>query len=257
MKAGLFSVLVLVWTWAAYAETPATSPAQAAQAIQEILGDKPFQTHRELKRWQRRDSLAVPPKDRSTWPGFGADSAQDERRFDLDFQLPAGFIKTLALLLEVALWTAVLIALLGLGWQLYRYYQRRRGQANPLFPPGVSPQYHRSLANLALPVSDTLNQQAWSLWEAGDAAAALSLLYRSALGVMQQRDALPIPDSATENECLRLVQRQQPAPTGTYFAALTRAWQQTAYAHQPPAHAEARQLCDAWPQHFARQTKTP
>ena len=254
MKAGLLSALMLVWAWTAYAETPATSPARAAQAIQEILGDKPFQTHRELKRWQRRDSPATAPTGPARLPASGF--AQDEREFDLDFQLPVAFIRTVALLLEIALWAAVLIVLSILGWQLYRYYQRRRGQADPLFPPSVSPQYHRSLANLSLPVSDTLNQQAWLLWEAGDAAAALSLLYRSALGVMQQRDALAIPDSATENECLRLVQHQQPTATGAYFAALTRAWQQTAYAHRPPAHGEARQLCDAWPQHFARQAKS-
>lgn len=81
-------------------------------------------------------------------------------------------------------------------------------------------------------------------WERGDATLALSLLYRGALVRLAKRGALEIPESATENECLRAVRRMETDGIAGAFGALTGAWVRARYGHSAPAAAEFGALCE-------------
>jgi len=94
-------------------------------------------------------------------------------------------------------------------------------------------------------------QHAWTLWQTGEKPAALSLLYRGALSVLNARDGLVIQASTTENECLRFVKQQQLPELTHYFSQLIQVWQQIAYAHRLPQDTKVQSLCEKWPHYFA------
>lgn len=94
--------------------------------------------------------------------------------------------------------------------------------------------------------------EAWKLWQAGDAAGCLSLLYRAALADLIHEHELSIGRSATEADCLELIRAANLAGLFRYFQGLTVAWQTCAYAQRLPAEATAQRLCQDWPRHFRR-----
>jgi hypothetical protein len=98
---------------------------------------------------------------------------------------------------------------------------------------------------------DDIGSEARRLWIAGDAAGALSLLYRGALSALVLRFSAAIRASSTEQECLRAARGVLAAPPAGYFEALTRAWQNTVYAQRRPDAADALKLCDEFARHFS------
>ena len=56
----------------------------------------------------------------------------------------------------------------------------------------------------------TIPQRALALWQNGDHRQALGLLYRSSLHVLINQRSLILPDSLTEEECVRAVNTSQP-----------------------------------------------
>ena len=95
-----------------------------------------------------------------------------------------------------------------------------------------------------------LAEAALQLWQAGDARAALSLLYRGALSRLAQHEQVTLKISDTEGDCLHEVQRTQVQTTSAYFAHLTQAWQTVAYAGRAPLSAEGEALCREFTEHF-------
>ncbi|MEM7244755.1 MAG: DUF4129 domain-containing protein [Acidobacteriota bacterium] len=100
----------------------------------------------------------------------------------------------------------------------------------------------------ALP--DDVAGQAAALWRAGRTDAALGLLYRGALSCLVRRDAVPLRESFTELDCLRVARQCLDSDPSRYFESLTRAWQSTAYAHRPPGDEQAQELFDDFDRHF-------
>lgn len=158
-------------------------------------------------------------------------------------------IRALATAMEWTLWGLLGLALAILGVYLLRWLKwldwqtvvtRRTLPPEQLMGLDIRPEQ--------LPTD--VPAVAWQLWQAGEAEAALSLLYRGALATLVQR-AVPLEGSATEGDCLTQVTRHQPQPVSRFFAELTHAWLLTAYAHRPPATPQVQQLCQQWPQHFA------
>ncbi len=112
---------------------------------------------------------------------------------------------------------------------------------------------------------------AWQLWERGEAAAALSLLYRGALAALMATTAIRFAESWTEGDCLLAVRRHVAAGAGSVgsggsaggggdagaagggdsasaelFARLTATWQAAAYARRVPDGPLMRDLCAGW-----------
>src|SRR5690606_8415332 len=99
-----------------------------------------------------------------------------------------------------------------------------------LFGPGAAPE----------PLPDDLLGAARERWARGAQVEALSLLYRGALARLE---ALEVPASATERECVRLVRRARPGEPARVFAALADAWMAARYGHRPPDDAHFEELC--------------
>ena len=88
--------------------------------------------------------------------------------------------------------------------------------------------------------------EAAAAFRAGDAAGALSLLYRAALVHLIHARGVRIAESATEGECVRMVRAGAARGLADSFARLTSAWLYCAYAHRPPDADEFEQLCELW-----------
>jgi hypothetical protein len=115
----------------------------------------------------------------------------------------------------------------------------------------------RKTEKFVLPVQ--IRAAAEAAWRLGDYRAAVGTLYRGALAFIIFVRKIFLSASATENECLRhvraeLTSRQAnsdaaPAADSALladFSLLVSCWQQTAYAHIPPAAAAFNALCERW-----------
>ena len=120
---------------------------------------------------------------------------------------------------------------------------RRRGHPAPVLstaPPVPS------LAIDADPRSAALAAAVRARLAQGDARGALALLYRGGIDHLRRRGA-PIPDGATEAECLRLATRHLgAAELAAPFRRLTRDWQVLAYAQRQPDPAAILAHLTAW-----------
>lgn len=155
----------------------------------------------------------------------------------------------LALLGTLFQYLAVLLLALGLAWLLWRGWQWLAPRAANRTPGGgsVMPEV-RYLALPDAPLPYSITTAARAAWQAGDAALALSLLYRGAVRELAQRYRIELPDSATEGECLRQARRSGAAVVPAAFAPIVQAWMALAYASHPPADFEA--LLALYARHF-------
>ena len=97
-----------------------------------------------------------------------------------------------------------------------------------------------------------LPQVARGLWEEGQHALAIGLLYQGAVADLVRR-GLPIDEGATEGECLRVVRRQIKGEPLKYFRALTSTWQTLAYAHRSLSWEQVAPLFERWSSHFSEE----
>jgi hypothetical protein len=86
-----------------------------------------------------------------------------------------------------------------------------------------------------------------ALLRAGDARAALALLYRAAVRRLSATLDRPLPAGATESECLHSARQLRADPARELFVQVVRCWQGAAYAGRRPAEAEVEALLAAWP----------
>jgi hypothetical protein len=209
-------------------------PKTAKQYITDILSHPDFDTTREESRWR--------------YLGEWTTEETPEPQPSISFF--SGLIGGIAQLFELLLWLLVgvgiiLLVLYGSRW--LKQWQPEKAKPKEYV---ATPRLLNQELKKGTVLSNNLSEQAWTLWQSGKPVAAISLLYRGALSVLKTRDCLTIHDSATENECLRLVKKQQPTELSEYFFSLTRAWQTLAYANRQPTEIEAQRLCHEWPQYF-------
>jgi Domain of unknown function (DUF4129) len=194
-------------------------PASAAACIAEVRAEPDFGGVRKVTRWL--------PK-QPDWSGANGP--------DLDWLAP--FFEFVARSGEVMLWGALALVLAVLLFSLRGVPGSRRRDR----PPGLP----RTFMGLDLDPSrlprDVVSE-ARAHWRRGDRVAALSLLYRGALVRLSERGALEIPASATEHECVRMVQRTRSGAAADAFDALTGSWVRARYAHEPPGDEQFESLC--------------
>jgi hypothetical protein len=151
--------------------------------------------------------------------------------------------------LRVGMW------LLGAGllvWVLLRLREwlGRAGGARGLAP--LPPTHVGTLDIRPQSLPDDIGGAARSLWQAGEARGALSLLYRGALSRLVHGHGVAIRAASTERECLALA-RPRLAPAALSFVAqLVAAWQTVAYAGRRPAADEVEALCRGFDLHLPR-----
>ncbi len=155
----------------------------------------------------------------------------------------------LAGLLELALWAlagiGVAVLVVWLGRRLQDPAWRRASAESTALPDLI--RGHDALPDV---LPSDVPRAALALWESGEHAAALGMLYAGALLDLVTHRGLDIPRAATEGDCVDAVRRAPGGPLAAYFSELTRAWLQTAYAHRRPAGDQVRALIATWSQHF-------
>lgn len=144
---------------------------------------------------------------------------------------------------------AVALALLLVG---LRHWVRWRGGATSA-PAAKLPSHVRDLDIRRESLPTDIGAAARTLWERGQARGALSLLYRGALSRLVHLHAVPIRASSTEEECVRLADRQLARTDSAFLARLVRAWELTVYGLRLPDGAEVLALCTGFDAHLGRQ----
>ena len=228
----LLCMLLVVWgclsplVQAAELEPTADAIRDEVQALMSV---PPFVSEETLYRWRYRGETDDVP---------GDDDSPD--------------LSWLSVLLgsfsEFVLWLALVVALVLLFVYRERWlhlFQPRAKQAEVILPAAL---FGREEA--AEPLPDDIAGSAWSLWRDDQCRRGVSLLYRGALLDLISRRHLELPASATEEDCLLMVQAVHDGELGTYFGELTRSWQHTAYAARPPEEHTMRALCEHWREHF-------
>jgi len=198
-------------------------PSEAASAgdcIADVLRDPDFGSERTELRWMPKESEPDAPQDDPSWLASLVDF----------------FVQFARVLLYGGLVVAVVAILFALRGKRFDLSRAPRAERMPVTLMGLD------LRPESLP--EDVVAAARAAWERGDATLALSLLYRGALVRLAKRGALEIPESATENECLRAVRRMETDGIAGAFGALTGAWVRARYGHSAPAAAEFGALCE-------------
>lgn len=185
---------------------------------------------------------------------FSTVASEDELQFDFDWDLdlPGASVSrapVLGAVVQALAWGAGAVALVALMLAFVRYFRQQNegGRKAPreapthLFGLDVRPQ--------SLPAD--VVAAALELWRAGEARAALALLYRASIAALVEKHGLVLESSDTESDCLSRAHSVAPGPRAEFFARLTQAWLLCAYARRAPESALFEALCADWPAHFA------
>jgi hypothetical protein len=214
---------------AALAPLEAAPPPEPEEAVQQVLEHPDFATTRKVTTWSFGERK--PPSERARRGG----------------EALASLGRMMGRLVEPLLWAATLSLLAWLLWRAVRLDRARTAALPPPVPPPPAVLFGLDLRADSLP--QDLPAEARRLLAEGNAAAALSLLYRGALAALVAAD-VPLPRSATEGDCLRAARSAIPAEPAAFFARLTAAWQACAYAQREPALPALEGLVRDWPLHF-------
>ncbi len=225
------------------------TPALIKERVEDILSKPPFGTKYETFTYRYR---------------WDEDEEEEEEDDPLDLNLSwlewlgdlfkwlGGAAGNVVWSFEVILWVFV-IALVVLVLVSYkRWLPYVRGQQMPPAPTLPSALFGKEM--LVEPLPDDIVGKAWERWQQGDARGCLSLLYRGALLRIILSRRIQLPDSATEEDCLREVIPVESAERASYFQSLTRWWQSSAYAARIPPQSQAEELVQGWREHFGDST---
>jgi hypothetical protein len=229
---GAIAALVVLVGLAAARADEGSAPVERKEAreeIAEILKDKDFKVHKTVS-WRAKSKYT---------PNLG----------DGSFLTALGYI---------LFWTGVAVAVWHLARFIARHWHTLRGLEGPR--KKLAPAAARTVAGLdvapeSLPAD--IVAAARQRWLGGDAAGALSLLYRGSLSWLVHTLCLPIRDSDTEGDCLRRAADIAAPHSRDYFTRLTSHWVSAAYAGHAPPPAEMEALFDGWPYHPGKEGNSP
>ncbi len=212
----------------------AADPAESLSAerarvlIEEVLAHEDFGQRKRVTRWE--------------YVGGGEDEAKEPQGRPRDRQ----WVSWLAQTLEIALWLGGAALLV---WAVTRLLQVVKWLPAPPGRPagrGGAPTVLFGLAVTPESLPEDIAATVQGMVAAGQLRPAMGLLYRATLAHLIHDRHLRIPDSATEGECRRMVQRTCPAEEAAFFGRLTRTWAGTAYGHRLPQAQEVTVLCQRW-----------
>ena len=230
---------------------PLPEPEQARVLVQEILADKTF-GHRETRyTWQR---IAKEPGNDTAMGWLGTLLSMLGRATRSVYQALGALLRLwigpLAVFCKMALLLAA-GALLAWGLARYQGLRRRLPMGRGRGKKGAGPKVLFGMAVTPESLPGDIAAACRRLLDQDRPRQALALLYRASLSRLVHGHGLDIPASATEAECVRLVQRHRGRDQSDCFRLLTRVWLQTAYGHERPSRRELEQLIAAWSAGFA------
>ena len=244
---GLAALVVLVvmgtvWPAAVSAQQHDPAPALIKERIGDILSNPPFGAKRDSftyqYRWEEEEDESEPTDFDWSWLKW---------LFDWVEWL-SWLSGNVVWSLEVILWTLLIALVLLLVIFHKRWLPHLLQRRLPPAPTLPSALFGKDQETEPLP--DDIVGRARERWLKGDVRGCLSLLYRGALLRIILSRRIQLPDSATEEDCLREVIPVESAERAGYFQSLTRCWQSTAYAARSPASNQTEELLDDWQRHF-------
>jgi len=145
---------------------------------------------------------------------------------------------------RILVWVAVALLVGLLAIYLVRLVRSRRPSINS--KRAITPTHVQDLDIRPESLPDNIGTAARKLWDSGEHRAALSLLYRGVLSRLVHVHNVPIRDSSTEGDCLRLSANRLQEQQRNYVALLVRVWQHAVYGGQQPETAALYTLCDGF-----------
>jgi hypothetical protein len=215
-------------SFAAAYSAPAPDQAQIARAIETVKADPNLATERTVRTLKWADE-SRPERSSEPEPGY----------LGWLFQLIGWFAQSARVLVLVAV--AILAGLLAI--YLVRLI-RSRGPSKVKRP--TAPTHVQDLDIRPESLPDNIGAAARTLWDSGEHRAALSLLYRGVLSRLVHVHNVPIRDSSTEGDCLRLTATRLREEQRKYVALLIQVWLQAVYGGQQPETASLHTLCDGF-----------
>ena len=205
--------------------------------ITEVMTSEGLNREKKVMGWRYIDRDEEIPKDRETPEWLKSFSA------------------FLAKVLEFSLWILVAAAIIAL--YVFRKYWLPLLEINTKTKAVEQPDILFGMDVRSDSLPDDVLASARTLWQADNSRGALSLLYRSALIQLINRDQLELKHSHTEGDILRLSKTELHETRQQYFQKLSKQWVQIAYAHQPPNDAEMEYLLAHWEPDFAKPASGP
>jgi hypothetical protein len=202
--------------------------ADPAAVIEEVLSDEVF-GHEEVRSFRELR--------------WSADSNGGAGIFGLGAVLGAVLARVLVVVLAILLIYLLVRIVLNLAKE--REPEAPEAEAPPEVVVGLE------VTRESLP--EDVPREARALWDAGDRTGAVRLLYRAALTHLIH-EGLPVRDSATEGDCLRLTRKAHTGELGRYFERLTGVWVHSAYGHVGPGDELGDELIGGWQTSFGATT---
>lgn len=233
--AGIGTLATLALPATAHAESP--SEDEIIDALQEVRKDPNISPERKVRtlKWAGKDKKEEIPKDIGWLNWIGG-----------LFQWIGGASRLL-------LWIGAIVVLGLLGLFVMRilsgvrYNKQTRIQMD-------APTHVQELDIRPESLPDEIGTAALSLWERNDHRAALALLYRGLLSRLVHAHGVPIRESMTEADCLRVALPRLHSEIAQYASMLVRVWQHAVYGAREPAAEEMRALCTRFDRSFPLQT---
>lgn len=152
-------------------------------------------------------------------------------------------------------WIIIVLGLGLLALFLKRVFSGMSYSGRPSKMPDA-PTHVRELDIRPESLPDDIGGAALRLWEGNDHRAALALLYRGLLSRLVHSHGVPIRESTTEADCLRLAVPRLHADIAEYVTLLVRVWQHAVYGAREPSEADVRTLCERFGSSFPLNTQT-
>ena len=155
-----------------------------------------------------------------------------------------------AKIIEYALWILLFIAVLMLFLTRHQWlhlFSIVKDKEEAYQAPDIL--FGMDVREESLP--DDLIGEAKLLWQQQKARESLSLLYRGALVHLLNKEKLPLENSHTEGDILKLSKKTVADNKQHYLSQLTAQWQLIAYAHRTPKEDAMDWLFTHWQQDFS------
>ncbi|MEM9688223.1 MAG: hypothetical protein AAF917_01975 [Pseudomonadota bacterium] len=252
------ATVLLVGVFAAWMALPGSAQAQEADTVEAEEVDPGFSGYWQKEAVDEALERVYTVDELDTWETYTTsqridrseddDEVSDGPNFDALGRALDALSTVLAVIFEFAIWLVVALLLLMIFMTRKQWlpYLTSVKDAAAFRPRVVLADGEVTQDDLP----DDIPGEVRSLWRDGRKREALSLLYRASVFAAVMRYEIRLPDSATEQACLREVRRHADEAGHRFFRRVVTAWMLCAYASRIVDESALDALTTEWSQHF-------